>query len=155
MRVISGFHGDIYGPKAQMVKFNPKDMRVIQNSIAGHFSAPCEGLCLEEVREKLDNGLIKSSDFPSMEVQQREGNRRLGGFRNTGLSSVQTNLSSKSLFMIPSPGAKRQEMARPDHFPTVLSAGGGIGMGSASPPANHNIQLQLLLVRGVRFGSTK
>lgn len=132
MSVISGFHCDIEDQNSQMVNFNPRDMGITQTSIAGHFSGPCEGLCLEEVREKLDEGLIKSSDFPGMEMQRPEGNRRLGGFCNARLSSVQTKLSSKSLFKVPAPGADRQEMARPDHFPAVLGGGGGIGIASGT-----------------------
>ena len=98
-------------------------------------SATYEGLYLEEVHEKFNKELIKSSKFPAMEFHNDDNgviwceafsNKRLGVLLRNGVAlsaSVQEKLFSKSLFTIPPPATKGQEIVHPHHF--LVERGGG------------------------------
>ena len=108
-------------------------------------NAPYEGLYLEEVHEKFGKELMKSSEFPSMEVYNDDNsviwcevfsNRRLWVlFSNVGVlfASVQTKLFSKLLFTIPPLGAKRPKISHPHRFPAKRGGGGEIRVALARP----------------------
>ena len=110
----------------EIVKVDPKDLRFTQDSIGSNFQKPYRYLSLEEARENIERGVMKSEDFPPIGVYKDEqgmmwskDNRRLWVFRKAGLTSVSIKLLNLSFSRMPPEGTQRQEMVALDYFPNL------------------------------------
>ncbi|GLJ41865.1 hypothetical protein SUGI_0866810 [Cryptomeria japonica] len=118
------------------VNANPQEVRFSQDSISRKFtqdysysinenrifSVISKPSSLRVVCQQMEEGLIKPSDFPPIEVYKDENgitwsndNGRLWVLRKDGVTSVPAKLSSTPLFRAP-PLEKREKMARVDYF---------------------------------------
>ncbi|GLJ54584.1 hypothetical protein SUGI_1172490 [Cryptomeria japonica] len=107
------------------VKVNPQQVRFSQDSISCNFRKRYtidtifdiipKPSSVRLVCQQMEKGLIKAFDFPPIEVYKDEDgiiwsndNRRLWVFRNVGVTSVPTKLSSMPLFRVPPPSEKKR-----------------------------------------------
>nr|ADE76795.1 unknown [Picea sitchensis] len=110
----------------QIVDVDPKDLRFTQTSIGSKFQSPYRHIFVERARENIEKGLMKSDEFPPIEVYKDEqgimwskDNRRLWVFRKAGLTSVSVKLLDSPFSRMPPAGPEREEMAAQDYFPEV------------------------------------